>query len=140
MFEYLYKYSPVHNVKAGVSYPATMVTTADHDDRVVPAHSFKYTAALQAADTGPAPKLIRIETNAGHGAGKPTSKIIEERKTSPFKDWADVIQRVPGIGDKRAAKLSSEGLTVNGDAFKPTAKPVAEKKSAEKKPASTTTK
>jgi prolyl oligopeptidase len=55
------------------------VTTADHDDRVVPAHSFKYTAALQAADTGPAPKLIRIETDAGHGAGKPTSKIIEER-------------------------------------------------------------
>ena len=55
------------------------MTTGDHDDRVVPAHSFKYTAALQAAETGPAPKLIRIETNAGHGAGKPTSKIIEER-------------------------------------------------------------
>jgi prolyl oligopeptidase len=56
-----------------------LVMTADHDDRVVPAHSFKYAAALQAANTGPAPKLIRIETNAGHGAGKPTSKIIEER-------------------------------------------------------------
>jgi prolyl oligopeptidase len=56
-----------------------LITTADHDDRVVPAHSFKYAATLQAADTGPAPKLIRIETQAGHGAGKPTSKIIEER-------------------------------------------------------------
>ena len=60
-------------------YPAILVTTGDHDDRVVPAHSFKYAAALQAADTGPAPKLIRIETDAGHGAGKPTSKLIEER-------------------------------------------------------------
>lgn len=79
MFKALYAYSPLHNIKAGATYPAVLVTTADHDDRVVPAHSFKYTAALQAADTGPAPKLIRIEVNAGHGAGKPTSKIIEER-------------------------------------------------------------
>jgi prolyl oligopeptidase len=79
MFKALYAYSPLHNVKSGARYPAVLVTTGDHDDRVVPAHSFKYAATLQAADTGPAPKLIRIETNAGHGAGKPTSKIIEER-------------------------------------------------------------
>jgi len=79
MFRALHAYSPMHNIRSGANYPAVLVTTADHDDRVVPAHSFKYTATLQAADTGPAPKLIRIETNAGHGAGKPTSKIIEER-------------------------------------------------------------
>ena len=79
MFRALLAYSPLHNIKSGTKYPAVLVTTGDHDDRVVPAHSFKYAATLQAADTGPAPKLIRIETNAGHGAGKPTSKIIEER-------------------------------------------------------------
>eukprot|EP01034_Spumella_vulgaris_P011534 gene11534-14676_t len=78
-FKALLAYSPLHNVTSMRNYPAIMVTTGDHDDRVVPAHSFKYTAALQAADTGSAPKLIRIETAAGHGAGKPTSKIIEER-------------------------------------------------------------
>ena len=78
MFNYLYGYSPVHNVKEGVSYPATMVTTGDHDDRVVPAHSFKFAAELQDKQSGPAPTLIRIETNAGHGAGTPTSKIIEQ--------------------------------------------------------------
>ncbi len=77
-FDVLYRYSPLHNLKPGTAYPATMVTTADHDDRVVPAHSFKFAAALQAAQTGPAPVLIRIETKAGHGAGKPTSKQIEE--------------------------------------------------------------
>ncbi|MBI3347665.1 MAG: S9 family peptidase, partial [Burkholderiales bacterium] len=75
----LRRYSPLHNVREGAAYPPTMITTGDHDDRVVPAHSFKYAATLQAADTGAAPKLIRIEVNAGHGAGKPTSKIIEER-------------------------------------------------------------
>lgn len=78
-FQWLKAYSPLHTIKSGARYPAILVTTGDHDDRVVPAHSFKYTATLQAADTGPAPKLIRIETQAGHGAGKPTSKIIEER-------------------------------------------------------------
>jgi prolyl oligopeptidase len=77
-FDVLYKYSPLHNLKPGTAYPATMVTTADHDDRVVPAHSFKFAAALQAAHKGPNPVLIRIETKAGHGAGKPTSKQIEE--------------------------------------------------------------
>jgi prolyl oligopeptidase len=77
-FEALYAYSPLHNLKPGTTYPATMVTTADHDDRVVPAHSFKFTAALQAAHQGDAPVMIRIETKAGHGAGKPTAKVIEE--------------------------------------------------------------
>ncbi|HEY8459433.1 MAG TPA: prolyl oligopeptidase family serine peptidase [Blastocatellia bacterium] len=77
-FKALYAYSPLHNIKPGVKYPPTLITTADHDDRVVPAHSFKFAAALQAAQAGPAPTLIRIETKAGHGAGKPTSKIIEE--------------------------------------------------------------
>jgi len=78
-FPYLYKYSPLHNIRAGTRYPATLVTTADHDDRVVPGHSFKFTAALQAAQAGSQPVLIEIETKAGHGAGKPTSKLIEEQ-------------------------------------------------------------
>ena len=78
-FPYLYKYSPLHNIRAGIRYPATLVTTADHDDRVVPGHSFKFTATLQAAQAGPQPVLIEIETKAGHGAGKPTSKLIEEQ-------------------------------------------------------------
>jgi prolyl oligopeptidase len=71
-------YSPYHNIKAGADYPALLVTTADTDDRVVPSHSFKYTAALQAARPGAKPHLIRIETRAGHGSGKPTDKVIEE--------------------------------------------------------------
>lgn len=79
MADYLLSYSPLHNIKNdGTVYPAILVTTADHDDRVVPAHSFKYAATLQQANTGNAPKLIRIDSNAGHGAGKPTSKIIDE--------------------------------------------------------------
>ncbi|MEQ9671131.1 prolyl oligopeptidase family serine peptidase [Coleofasciculus sp. G2-EDA-02] len=77
-FKALYAYSPLHNLKPGTAYPATLITTADHDDRVVPAHSFKFAAALQAAHAGDNPVLIRIETKAGHGAGKPTAKIIEE--------------------------------------------------------------
>lgn len=78
MFEYLKGYSPVHNVKEGVEYPATLVTTGDHDDRVVPAHSFKFAAELQSKQTGDNPTLIRIETDAGHGAGTPVSKTIEQ--------------------------------------------------------------
>ncbi|BAC88566.1 prolyl oligopeptidase family serine peptidase [Gloeobacter violaceus] len=77
-FQALYAYSPLHNLKAGTRYPATLVTTADTDDRVVPGHSYKFTAALQAAQAGEGPVLIRIETKAGHGAGKPTTKLIEE--------------------------------------------------------------
>lgn len=78
MFDYLKGYSPVHNVKEGVAYPATMVTTGDHDDRVVPAHSFKFAAQLQSKQSGNNPTLIRIETDAGHGAGTPVSKTIEQ--------------------------------------------------------------
>jgi len=78
MFEYLLGYSPLHNLKPGVEYPATLITTADHDDRVVPAHSFKFAATLQENHEGYNPVLILIETKAGHGAGKPTSKVIEE--------------------------------------------------------------
>jgi prolyl oligopeptidase len=77
-FDTLYKYSPLHALKKGTKYPATLITTADHDDRVVPAHSFKFAAALQAAQAGDAPTLIRIETSAGHGAGTPTSKQIDK--------------------------------------------------------------
>ncbi len=81
MFKALYAYSPLHTIQSGenVHYPAIMVTTADHDDRVVPAHSFKYAAALQAAQTGDQPKIIRIDTKAGHGGGKPISKVLEEQ-------------------------------------------------------------
>lgn len=78
MFEYLRAYSPLHNIKPGVSYPATLITTADHDDRVVPAHSFKFAATMQACQAGEAPILIRIDTKAGHGGGKPLSKRLEE--------------------------------------------------------------
>ena len=77
-FPYLYAYSPLHRLRSGTAYPATLVTTADHDDRVVPGHSFKFIAALQAAQAGDQPVLIRVETKAGHGAGKPTLKLIDE--------------------------------------------------------------
>ena len=87
-FETLYAYSPYHNIRSGEDYPAVLITTADTDDRVVPGHSFKYAAALQAADAGDGPHLIRIETRAGHGSGKPTDKIIEE-----YADmWAFLIK------------------------------------------------
>jgi len=89
-FKALYAYSPYHNLKPGTAYPATLVTTGDHDDRVVPAHSFKFAAALQAAQAGPAPALIRIETRAGHGAGKPTSKQIEESADK----WAFLVREL----------------------------------------------
>ncbi|MEH2114281.1 prolyl oligopeptidase family serine peptidase [Nostoc sp.] len=87
-FPALYAYSPLHNIKPNTAYPATLITTADHDDRVVPAHSFKFAAALQAAHTGNTPTLIRIETKAGHGAGKPTAKIIEEAADK----WAFLVR------------------------------------------------
>ena len=78
MFEYLKSYSPVHNVRQGVCYPATLITTGDHDDRVVPSHSFKFAAELQSKQSCENPVLIRIETRAGHGAGKSTEQIIDE--------------------------------------------------------------
>lgn len=87
-FKTLYAYSPLHNLKPGTAYPATMITTADRDDRVVPAHSFKFAAALQAAHAGENPVVIRIETKAGHGAGKPTAKIIEESADK----WAFLVR------------------------------------------------
>lgn len=89
-FAALYKYSPLHNIKPGTKYPPTFIVTADHDDRVFPAHSFKFAATLQAAQAGPAPILIRIETRAGHGAGKPTSKIIEETTDQ----WAFLVKNL----------------------------------------------
>ncbi len=87
-FKTLLTYSPLHNLKPGVRYPATLITTADHDDRVVPAHSFKFAAQIQASQAGKAPVLIRIETRAGHGAGKPTTKLIEEAADK----WAFLVK------------------------------------------------
>jgi prolyl oligopeptidase len=87
-FKALLKYSPLHAIKPGTCYPPTMITTADHDDRVVPAHSFKFAAALQAAQSCDNPILIRTETKAGHGAGKPTAKIIEEAADK----WAFLVK------------------------------------------------
>jgi prolyl oligopeptidase len=87
-FKALYAYSPLHNLKPGTAYPATLITTADHDDRVVPAHSFKFAATLQETHQGEAPVLIRIETKAGHGAGKPTTKVIEEAADR----WAFLVE------------------------------------------------
>jgi prolyl oligopeptidase len=89
-FKGLYKISPYHNLKPGTRYPATLVTTADHDDRVVPSHSFKFIAQLQYCQAGPAPVLARIETRAGHGAGRPTSKIIEEAADQ----WAFLVKNL----------------------------------------------
>jgi prolyl oligopeptidase len=77
-FRALRAYSPLHNVRPGTKYPATLILTGDHDDRVVPAHSFKFAAAMQAAQAGGAPVLIRIETRAGHGTGKPTAMLLDE--------------------------------------------------------------
>jgi prolyl oligopeptidase len=91
-FAWLHAYSPLHNLRTGTAYPATLVTTGDHDDRVVPGHSFKFAAALQAAQGGDAPALIRIETQAGHGAGKPTGKLIEERT-----DVLSFLERALGV-------------------------------------------
>jgi len=87
MFEYLYSYSPLHNIEENKNYPAVLVTTADHDDRVVPAHSFKYISTLQEKYDGPNPTLIRIETKAGHGAGTPTSKAIEQAADKLSFTW-----------------------------------------------------
>lgn len=101
-FEYLYAYSPLHNIEPA-NYPATLVMTADHDDRVVPAHSFKFISTLQPAQQGEAPVLIRIETNAGHGAGKPTSKIIDEQADK----WAFFFENI-GVTPKYPAEATTE--------------------------------
>ncbi|HEY6978019.1 MAG TPA: prolyl oligopeptidase family serine peptidase [Chitinophagaceae bacterium] len=111
MFEYLYKYSPLHAIKKGTCYPATMVSTADHDDRVVPAHSFKFAATLQAAQSCDNPVLITIETKAGHGAGKPTSKIIQEQADK----WSFLLYnmgldyKAPGKEVKPASNMKKAG-------------------------------
>jgi prolyl oligopeptidase len=89
-FKALLAYSPYHNIKPGTKYPATLVSTADTDDRVIPGHSFKFIAALQAAQAGDAPVLIRIATRAGHGAGKPTAKRISEITD----DWAFLVKNL----------------------------------------------
>src|SRR5690349_23053001 len=99
-FPALRAYSPLHNIKVGTKYPPTMITTADHDDRVVSGHSFKYAAALQHAQEGPAPILIRIETKAGHGAGKPTSKIIDEIADR----WAFLVKVLDTKANKDASR------------------------------------
>ena len=103
-FAALFKYSPLHNLKPGTCYPPTMITTADHDDRVVPAHSFKFAAALQAAQSCDNPVLIRIETKAGHGAGKPTAKVIEEAADR----WAFLVKTlgVEGAGSSGLQPLA----------------------------------
>jgi prolyl oligopeptidase len=98
-FRALLAYSPYHNLVPGAAYPATLITTGDHDDRVFPAHSFKFAAALQAAQGGFAPVLIRIETKAGHGLGKPTAKLIEEA----VDRWAFAVRALAMDGDKAEA-------------------------------------
>lgn len=119
-FPYLYKYSPYHNLRPGVKYPATMVTTADHDDRVVPAHSFKFAARLQEYNTGTNPVLIRIDTDAGHGAGKPTSKSIDEAADI----WSFVMQNLgmsfdPAAGKTPAPMLNGSKTRTGGEKEKP---------------------
>ena len=102
-FPFLYAYSPLHHIAKGCCYPATLITTADHDDRVVPAHSFKFAATLQAAQGCDKPILIRIETKAGHGAGKPTTKVIDETADR----WAFLVKEL-GI---KSRSNSAEGLS-----------------------------
>jgi prolyl oligopeptidase len=112
-FRTLLAYSPLHNIRPGGDYPPTLVTTGDHDDRVVPGHSFKFAAALQAAQAGEAPILIRIDTDAGHGVGKPVSKLMDER--------ADVLAFLElAVGSQSAAapaasvaSSSSEGMAAS---------------------------
>jgi prolyl oligopeptidase len=107
MFNYLLRYSPLHNIKPGTCYPSTMVTTGDHDDRVVPAHSFKYAATLQAAQSCNNPVLIRIETKAGHGAGKPTAMVIDEigdRFSFLFYEMGLNYQKPAATAPAKAAK------------------------------------
>jgi prolyl oligopeptidase len=111
----LLAYSPLHNVRPGTRYPATLITTADHDDRVVPAHSFKFAAALQAAQAGDTPVLIRIETRAGHGGTTPTGKLVEEQadrwaflvRALGFTPWEGPASS-PGAGSTPQAAPAAE--------------------------------
>ncbi|HEY6503398.1 MAG TPA: prolyl oligopeptidase family serine peptidase [Chitinophagaceae bacterium] len=128
-FPFLYRYSPYHNLRPGVNYPATLITTADHDDRVVPAHSFKFASRLQEYHSGTNPVLIRIETNAGHGAGKPTSKQIDEAADT----WSFVMQNLGMTfeddpsnmatnDDKNGDKSGGKGTQKPGEGDKKSAK------------------
>lgn len=112
-FKYIYKYSPLHNIKSGIQYPATLVTTADHDDRVVPAHSFKFIATLQEKQTGKNPVLIRIETKAGHGAGKPTSKAIEEASDIWAFTFLNLNMSYKNICERIEIKKADDGSKPN---------------------------
>ena len=109
-FKSIFAYSPLHNIKSGTCYPPTMITTADHDDRVVPAHSFKFAATLQAAQSCDNPTLIRIETKAGHGGGKPTTKQIEEAT-----DELAFLVKTLNIGDAVRAVISDSGQIENAE-------------------------
>jgi prolyl oligopeptidase len=108
-FRALRAYSPLHNLKPGTEYPPTLIQTADHDDRVFPAHSFKFAAAMQAAQAGNEPVLISIETKAGHGAGKPISKVIENAADR----WAFLVRNLemppPNFSDTRPSTASPDG-------------------------------
>ena len=106
-FKNLLSFSPLHNIK-NVSYPATLVTTADHDDRVVPAHSFKFAATLQENQKGSNPVLIRIDVNAGHGAGKPTSKSIEEMNEFPNNIKLPVCLTIAGLDPSGGAGIIAD--------------------------------
>ncbi len=99
-FKFLYPYSPIHNIKPGLSYPATLITTADHDDRVVPAHSFKYAATLQSAYKGTNPMLIRIDTNSGHGASNTKKNIEQTADIYSFILWNMGVSTLKEIASK----------------------------------------
>ena len=105
MFQYLKSYSPLHNITSGAEYPATLITTGDHDDRVVPAHSFKFAATLQQAQASPAPTLIRIEIQAGHGAGTPVSKTLEKYADQfAFTLFNMGVKQLPPVKTEQAGK------------------------------------
>jgi prolyl oligopeptidase len=108
-FKVLMRYSPYHNLQPGTAYPPTLISTGDHDDRVYPAHSFKFAAALQAAQSGSAPILIRIDTRAGHGLGKPINMLIEELADQ----WAFLVENLGMAGDSRMRIRNRHRTTEN---------------------------
>ena len=111
-FPFLYAYSPLHHLAKGCCYPPTLITTADHDDRVVPAHSFKFAATLQAAQSCDKPTLIRIETKAGHGAGKPTSKQID----SVVDKWSFLVRELKVKPDFSAMIFCAPAISCSSSA------------------------